>query len=1054
MTNYEFVRGDLKLNEVREEQYPKVSVIVPVYNTEQYLKRCLDSIINQTYRHLEIIVVNDCSPGNVKSMVSDYQLIDDRIKYVEHERNKGLFHARLTGAEKATGEYIAFVDSDDYISIDYYRLLVEKAIEEEADIVEGRIIREHEDGYKFIQNNNNILFDQLTGERIREEFFSQEGLFYHWHVIWNKIYKKSLWDECVPYYEKQSKHLIMTEDLVFSSVLFCNAKKYCSIKYDGYFYCIRAEASTGSDSDLNKFLKNFSDMGTAFDFVESYLEVNGLKGKYGTNLLNWKKSYFRLWANRIKSTGLSVASRVRALDELKLALKIETIEPVQEKDHYHGLINTPWEHKYETLKKKIADVQHEVISFDVFDTLIVRPFWDPRDLLIILDDYFHSIHPENKLVEFSDIRLQAEEEKRRLIKLQNPSWQDINLDEIYEYIYEEYGFPLETINKLKAKEIELELNFVQARKSVYELYKMAKTLGKRIIFVSDMYLPKSVIEEMLNKTGYRDYERLYVSSEARVLKHTGDLFKLVQEEMEIDPDKILHMGDNWQSDVVMAKKSGWHSFFIPKTIDLLRNNLSDKDTGNSLKFFGTQVMSNWESFEFPQYFSTRCMLALVANKIFDHPYPSFNADTDFNADPYYIGYYALGMHTFGLAHWLVRDAINKQYRTIHFMARDGHLPYQVYNILAEQIPGAPRSNYIYASRRSMLPSLLVSHSKYGLDDLVSIRAHTPKSILELFKDIVKDDFDEATVLEAQGIILTKHFSSKYEFKKFIDIFVQNCVDSTKLQQYIAKLRKYFEMIGEHDATFDLGYSARIQTMLIDIIGHSCDAYFVHTSSDKPWNYSRRNQFEISSFYNQKPLVSGILREHLFAELGPSCIGYDERNGNVVPIFEPYVGANEINRMMVQTLQCACLDFARDMVSIFGRQVADMKIRNEEVSIPLEMYIHHSKPADRSIFAHSYSDDFVHGGNDSNSILLWWNEQTNRIKTLRGDQNHSPQYQPIASHHLLFNRGRATKVIYYALFDRDTLKKKVKERYRNRKVIFKIMTVTYRALRSVKRTISK
>lgn len=1029
-----------------------ISIVIPVYNTEDYLKRCLDSVINQTYKNIEIIVVNDSSPGNARTIVNEYRLKDDRIKYVEHDQNKGLYHARLTGSELATGDYIAFVDSDDYVSIDYYRLLVEKAIHEDADIVEGRIIREHEDGHKFIQNNNNILFDKLTGEQIRDAFFSQEGLFYHWHVIWNKLYSKRLWDRCFPFYKKQPKHLIMTEDVVFSSLLFCNAEKYCSIKYDGYFYTIRAEASTGSSSDLNKFLKNIRDMGTAFDFVDSYLETKGLKDKYGLNLYNWKKGYFRLWANRIKSTNLNYSARSRALDELKINLRIDDIEPVQAVDHYHGMINTPWEHRYETLKKEVANDRHDVISFDVFDTLIVRPFWDPRDLLLVLDDYFHTLHPESKIVQFSDIRLQAEEKKRQLIKLENPSWQDVNIDEIYDYIKGEYDLPAETINKLKEKEIELEIEFVKKRESIYEVYRMARELGKRIIFVSDMYLSKSVIEQLLKKAGYDYYEKLYVSSEARVLKHTGDLFRYVQDDLGIEPDRIFHMGDNWHSDVVMSRNCGWHSYFIPKTIDLLSNNLSDKETGNSIKFFGDQYTSNWSNLEFPQYFSTRCMLALVANKLFDHPYPTFNADSDFNIDPYFIGYYALGMHTFGLVHWLLKNT-SKRYEAIHFMARDGYLPYKVYNIMKDSFTDAPKSNYLYASRRSMLPYLLKTHNKYGLDSVVSIQAHSPKSILELFGDILKDTINIDTLFEEKGIILSKHFSSKHEFKLFIDILVQHCVDQQKLNQYISKLKKYFSVLENNHATFDLGYSARLHTMIIDILGYTCDTYYVHTSGDRPWHYARRNQYELHSFYEQKPLVSGILREHLFAELGPSCIGYNEVDNGVTPVFEPYIQSNQINHLMISTLQRGCVDFAQDMVSTFKELIPVLKIRSQEVSTPLEMYIHSAKPSDRSIFLHSYSDDYVHGGNESNSILTWWNEQTKNIG-LKTRASNNQTHHFLTTSDLLYNRGRITKAIFYALFDRDMLKKKVKDRYRNRKIVYRLMTVSYRSLRKIKRAILK
>lgn len=106
----------------------KLSIIIPNYNNEKYLKRSLDCLIEQTYANVEIIVVNDGSKGNSDEIVEAYQKKDKRIKYVKHEVNKGLFQARLTGAGEATGDYIAFLDADDYTSVDFYRTLMNRIL--------------------------------------------------------------------------------------------------------------------------------------------------------------------------------------------------------------------------------------------------------------------------------------------------------------------------------------------------------------------------------------------------------------------------------------------------------------------------------------------------------------------------------------------------------------------------------------------------------------------------------------------------------------------------------------------------------------------------------------------------------------------------------------------------------------------------------------------------------------------------------------------------------------------------------------------------------------
>lgn len=97
---------------------PLISVIVPIYNVEKYLARCVDSIVNQTYKNLEIILVDDGSPDLCPQMCDDYAEKDSRIKVV-HKKNGGLSDARNAGMAVSTGEYISFIDSDDYVSDDF-----------------------------------------------------------------------------------------------------------------------------------------------------------------------------------------------------------------------------------------------------------------------------------------------------------------------------------------------------------------------------------------------------------------------------------------------------------------------------------------------------------------------------------------------------------------------------------------------------------------------------------------------------------------------------------------------------------------------------------------------------------------------------------------------------------------------------------------------------------------------------------------------------------------------------------------------------------------------
>ncbi|MGL4982097.1 MAG: glycosyltransferase family 2 protein [Treponemataceae bacterium] len=113
---------------------PKLSIIIPVYNTEKYLVECLESVINQTLRNIEIIIVNDCSPANEEVIIQNYLKKDSRIKYFKHEKNLSQGGARNTGIKHATGEFITFIDSDDWIEKQAYNTVLTKMEKHNANL--------------------------------------------------------------------------------------------------------------------------------------------------------------------------------------------------------------------------------------------------------------------------------------------------------------------------------------------------------------------------------------------------------------------------------------------------------------------------------------------------------------------------------------------------------------------------------------------------------------------------------------------------------------------------------------------------------------------------------------------------------------------------------------------------------------------------------------------------------------------------------------------------------------------------------------------------------
>ena len=156
---------------------PKVSVIVPVYNVEEYLERCLDSLVNQTLKDIEIIIVNDGSTDGSKEKIQKYINTYKNIVYLE-KKNGGLSSARNYGIPYAKGEYIGFVDSDDYVELTMYEKMYNKAIEDKSDMVECDFIWE---------------YPNKKREDIGKVYSSKKEAIIEARVVaWNKIIKKDI----------------------------------------------------------------------------------------------------------------------------------------------------------------------------------------------------------------------------------------------------------------------------------------------------------------------------------------------------------------------------------------------------------------------------------------------------------------------------------------------------------------------------------------------------------------------------------------------------------------------------------------------------------------------------------------------------------------------------------------------------------------------------------------------------------------------------------------------------------------------------------------------
>ena len=214
---------------------PLISIIVPVYQVEKYLEKCINSIINQTYKNLEIILVDDGSTDNCPAICDRFQVEDSRIKVI-HQENGGLSHARNVGLEISTGDFIGFVDSDDWIEPNMYELLMSALQETQADIAVCNRQYEFEDSESIPINVKPINRKLYTNKEALRMIIKGGSIIRN--AVWDKLFRKNIIQNI-----RFPKGKIF-EDSLWTPQIIGNAKSIICIDYPLYHYLQRSESLT------------------------------------------------------------------------------------------------------------------------------------------------------------------------------------------------------------------------------------------------------------------------------------------------------------------------------------------------------------------------------------------------------------------------------------------------------------------------------------------------------------------------------------------------------------------------------------------------------------------------------------------------------------------------------------------------------------------------------------------------------------------------------------------------------------------------------------------
>lgn len=366
----------------------KISIIVPVYKVEKYLNKCIESIINQTYKNLEIILVDDGSPDSCSKLCDLWGEKDSRVQVI-HQKNKGLSAARNVGLQFVTGDYIGFIDSDDFIHPEMFERMLKEILKVNADLCIC--------GTRWI-NEDGSLYKNVIQSPIRNELMNQNDAFeklvwkngFYYVTAWNKLYKRKIFDEI-----RFPEGKIHEDEFTIHHII-SQCSLIVSIEKELYFY-VQRENSIMHNSYSEKHLDGVLALFERYEFFKRIgkkkLSYSTLKQCYG--ILYEKLQIFDIYKNKndfeiiVKKVSKELWINLRSIKLLLL--------------YYKKLLRgTVAFEKSKLLLKKIFSIRD--YKKGVVILLATPTHGNLGDQAIVYSEYIilHKYFPQKKLIEISD----------------------------------------------------------------------------------------------------------------------------------------------------------------------------------------------------------------------------------------------------------------------------------------------------------------------------------------------------------------------------------------------------------------------------------------------------------------------------------------------------------------------------------------------------------------------------------------------------------------------------------------------------------------------------
>jgi len=487
----------------------------------------------------------------------------------------------------------------------------------------------------------------------------------------------------------------------------------------------------------------------------------------------------------------------------------------------------------ENLKEKI--LSHDVISFDIFDTLIMRRVLFPDDVFDIVTDRC------NVDFDFKSERIKAEQQ---LYQTTNP-----DLDEIYEVI--RMNNPNVDTEFLKNEELKVEKDVLIKREEIAKILNFAVSQGKKVYLISDMYLDKTILNSILNDLGIQGYDDIFVSCEFKKAKSCG-LFDIFKE--KVSGTSYLHIGDNKEADGDAACKSGIDSFILKSAYDMVG------------------ISSYSKILNYTNDFDQRLHIGIFISEVFNNPFSMYKSGGRASLNEYaMIGVYIAPVVT-DFLNWLIHKVEHDNCENIILVARDGYVLSKMLDCITEQTK--TKHFYFLTSRISALSALM--YKKEYIDYILN----TP------YSGTLKD------MMTVRCGIDISEFPTKLSSDELIYIYMDEITEQGRKNK--ANYLKYINSLGidfsKNTAYVDFVSSGTCQMCLEDLLDIKLIGYyFIKLNTDN----EKKNRLYIQSFQNSGyayELKSNLynkymMMESIFTSYKPTLKGFNDEGQPIY--FEEY-----------------------------------------------------------------------------------------------------------------------------------------------------------------------